>query len=232
MSQQAVLVIEDEENLLKAIKYNLEQDGYKVQSAMDGEQGLEMARQTQPSMIILDIMLPKLDGIEVCRILRRESNVPILMLTAKSEEIDRVVGLELGADDYVTKPFSMRELMARTKAILRRYSLSASDTAKESGKILRAGKLEVNISKHVVTLEGEPLELKPREFDLLALLVENAGRALSRDQILENIWGQDYYGDTRTVDVHIRWLREKIESDPGSPKQIITIRGVGYRFDP
>ena len=232
MSEQAVLVIEDEENLLKAIKYNLEQDGYKVQSAMDGEQGLEMARQTQPSMIILDIMLPKLDGIEVCRILRRESNVPILMLTAKSEEIDRVVGLELGADDYVTKPFSMRELMARTKAILRRYSLSASDTVKESGKVLKAGKLEVNISKHVVTLDGELLELKPREFDLLALLVENAGRALTRDQILENIWGQDYYGDTRTVDVHIRWLREKIEGDPGSPKRIITIRGVGYRFDP
>ena len=232
MSEQAVLVIEDEENLLKAIKYNLEQDGYKVQSAMDGEQGLEMARQMEPSMIILDIMLPKLDGIEVCRILRRESNVPILMLTAKSEEIDRVVGLELGADDYVTKPFSMRELMARTKAILRRYSLSASDTAKESGKVLKAGKLEVNISKHVVTLDGELLELKPREFDLLALLVENAGRALTRDQILENIWGQDYYGDTRTVDVHIRWLREKIEGDPGSPKRIITIRGVGYRFDP
>ena len=231
MSELAVLVIEDEENLLKAIKYNLEQDGYKVQSAMDGEEGLELARQLEPSMIILDIMLPKLDGIEVCRILRRESNVPILMLTAKSEEIDRVVGLELGADDYVTKPFSMRELMARTKAILRRYSLPANDTAKESGKVLRAGKLEVNISKHVVTLEGRPLELKPREFDLLALLVENAGRALTRDQILENIWGQDYYGDTRTVDVHIRWLREKIEDDPGSPKQIITIRGVGYRFD-
>ena len=138
MSEQAVLVIEDEENLLKAIKYNLEQDGYKVQSAMDGEQGLDMARQMGPSMIILDIMLPKMDGIEVCRILRRESNVPILMLTAKSEEIDRVVGLELGADDYVTKPFSMRELMARTKAVLRRYSPSASDTAKESGKVLRA----------------------------------------------------------------------------------------------
>ncbi len=231
MSEQVVLVIEDEENLLKAIKYNLEQDGYKVQSAMDGEQGLDLARQVEPSFIILDIMLPKLDGIEVCRILRRESNVPILMLTAKSEEIDRVVGLELGADDYVTKPFSMRELMARTKAILRRYSLPASDTTKEPGKVLKAGKLEVNISKHVVTLDGNLLELKPREFDLLALLVENAGRALTRDQILENIWGQDYYGDTRTVDVHIRWLREKIEGDPGSPKQIITIRGVGYRFD-
>ncbi len=232
MSEQAVLVIEDEENLLKAIKYNLEQDGYKVQSAMDGEQGLDMARQMGPSMIILDIMLPKMDGIEVCRILRRESNVPILMLTAKSEEIDRVVGLELGADDYVTKPFSMRELMARTKAVLRRYSLSASDTAKESGKVLRAGKLEVNISKHAVTLDGKALELKPREFDLLALLVENAGRALTRDRILESIWGHDYYGDTRTVDVHVRWLREKIEGDPGSPKRIITIRGVGYRFDP
>ena len=231
MSEQVVLVIEDEENLLKAIKYNLEKDGYKVQSAMDGEQGLELARQMEPSFIILDIMLPKMDGIEVCRILRRESNVPILMLTAKSEEIDRVVGLELGADDYVTKPFSMRELMARTKAILRRYSLSTNDKAKESGKVLKAGKLEVNISKHVVTLDGKLLELKPREFDLLALLVENAGRALTRDQILESIWGQDYYGDTRTVDVHIRWLREKIEGNPGSPKQIITIRGVGYRFD-
>ena len=232
MSEQVVLVVEDEENLLKAIKYNLEKDGYKVQSAMDGEQGLELARRLEPSMIILDIMLPKLDGIEVCRILRRESNVPILMLTAKSEEIDRVVGLELGADDYVTKPFSMRELLARTKAILRRYSLSASDNAKDSGKVLKAGKLEVNISKHVVTLDGATLELKPREFDLLALLVENAGRALTRDQILESIWGRDYYGDTRTVDVHIRWLREKIEGDPGSPKRIITIRGVGYRFDP
>ena len=232
MSEQVVLVVEDEENLLKAIKYNLEKDGYKVQSAMDGEQGLELARRLEPSMIILDIMLPKLDGIEVCRILRRESNVPILMLTAKSEEIDRVVGLELGADDYVTKPFSMRELLARTKAILRRYSLSASDNAKDSGKVLKAGKLEVNISKHVVTLDSETLELKPREFDLLALLVENAGRALTRDQILESIWGRDYYGDTRTVDVHIRWLREKIEGDPGSPKRIITIRGVGYRFDP
>ncbi len=231
MSEQVVLVIEDEENLLKAIKYNLEKDGYKVQSAMDGEQGLELARQMEPSMIILDIMLPKMDGIEVCRILRRESNVPILMLTAKSEEIDRVVGLELGADDYVTKPFSMRELMARTKAILRRYSLSANGKATESSKVLKAGKLEVNLTKHVVTLGGELLELKPREFDLLALLVENAGRALTRDQILESIWGQDYYGDTRTVDVHIRWLREKIESDPGNPKQIITIRGVGYRFD-
>ncbi len=232
MSEQIVLVIEDEENLLKAIKYNLEQDGYKVQSAMDGEQGLELARQMEPSMIILDIMLPKMDGIEVCRILRRESSVPILMLTAKSEEIDRVVGLELGADDYVTKPFSMRELLARIKAILRRYPLSANGKAAESGKVLKAGKLEVNLSKHEVTLGGKLLELKPREFDLLALLVENAGRALTRDQILEHIWGQDYYGDTRTVDVHIRWLREKIEGDPGSPKQIITIRGVGYRFDP
>lgn len=232
MSEQVVLVIEDEENLLKAIKYNLEQDGYKVQSAMDGEQGLELARQMEPSMIILDIMLPKMDGIEVCRILRRESAVPILMLTAKSEEIDRVVGLELGADDYVTKPFSMRELLARIKAILRRYSQSSNGKAAESGKVLKAGKLEVNLSKHEVTLGGELLELKPREFDLLALLVENAGRALTRDQILERIWGQDYYGDTRTVDVHIRWLREKIEGNPGSPKQIITIRGVGYRFDP
>ncbi len=231
MSEQVVLVIEDEENLLKAIKYNLEKDGYKVQSAMDGEQGLELARQMEPSMIILDIMLPKMDGIEVCRILRRESNVPILMLTAKSEEIDRVVGLELGADDYVTKPFSMRELMARTKAILRRYSLSANGKAEESGKVLKAGKLEVNLTKHVVTLGDKLLELKPREFDLLALLVENAGRALTRDQILERIWGQDYFGDTRTVDVHIRWLREKIEGDPGSPTRIITIRGVGYRFD-
>ena len=154
MSEQVVLVIEDEENLLKAIKYNLEQDGYKVQSAMDGEQGLELARTTEPSMIILDIMLPKLDGIEVCRILRRESTVPILMLTAKSEEIDRVVGLELGADDYVTKPFSMRELLARIKAILRRYSQSSNGKAAESGKVLKAGKLEVNLSKHEVTLGG------------------------------------------------------------------------------
>ena len=230
MPSERVLVVEDEENLLAALRYNLDKEGYQVLTAVDGEQGLEAAREEKPDLILLDIMLPKLDGFEVCRILRRETNIPIVMLTAKGEEVDRVVGLELGADDYVTKPFSMRELLARVRAMLRRSRI-ASETHSARGERLRAGDLEIDLVSHTARLGGSPLELKPREFDLLGLLVANTGRALTRDQILERLWGHDYVGDTRTVDVHIRWLREKIEADPGSPKRIITIRGVGYRFE-
>jgi DNA-binding response OmpR family regulator len=226
-----VLVVEDETNLLVALEYNLNSAGYDVLTAEDGETGLALARQEQPDLVILDVMLPKLDGFEICRILRRESDVRILMLTARGEEIDRVVGLELGADDYVTKPFSNRELMARVRNMLRRSDSDESPAASSDDEMLVSGDLTINLAGHTVSLGAEPLEVKPREYSLLALLVANKGRAFTRDQILERLWGHDYIGDTRTVDVHIRWLREKIEPDPASPVRITTIRGVGYRFD-
>ena len=228
MTNRSVLVVEDEENLIEAIRYNLEHEGYRVLTAPDGGSGLETARAATPDLVILDVMLPNMDGLEVCRILRRETDVPILMLTAKGEEIDRVVGLELGADDYVTKPFSMRELMARVRAMLRRPRKSAAARMAEP---LRSGSLAVDVEAHQASLNGEELRLKPREFGLLALFMRNPGRAFTRDQILEQLWGHDYIGETRTVDVHVRWLREKIEADPSTPARIITIRGVGYRFE-
>jgi two-component system OmpR family response regulator len=226
LTSRTVLIVDDEENLTEAIKYNLEQEGFQVSTAADGERGLAMAREFDPDLIILDIMLPSVDGLEVCRTLRRRSDVPILMLTAKAEEIDRVVGLELGADDYVVKPFSMRELVARAKAMLRRTPARHS----ESAQVLVDGDLELNLTSHEVTLRDVSLELKPREFDLLALLMQNRSRIYTRNQILDQVWGYDFVGDMRTVDVHVRWLREKIEDDPGSPKRIVTVRGVGYRF--
>ena len=231
MPDQKVLVVEDEENIVEALRYNLEREGYAVLTAMDGEKGLELARGSNPDLIILDVMLPRLDGFEVCRILRRDVNTPILMLTAKGEEVDRIVGLELGADDYVTKPFSMRELLARVRAMLRRSRMTSETLFSTGVESYTAGDLEVDLSSHTARLGAATLNLKPREFDLLALLVSNKGRAITRDQILERLWGYDYIGDTRTVDVHVRWLREKIEAEPGSPKRIITIRGVGYRFE-
>ena len=228
MTNRSVLVVEDEENLVEALRYNLEHEGYTVLTAPDGGSGLETARTALPDLVILDVMLPNLDGLEVCRILRRETDVPILMLTAKGEEIDRVVGLEIGADDYVTKPFSMRELMARVRAMLRRPRKTASSRMAEP---LRSGSLVLNIEAHKASLNGEELRLKPREFDLLALFMRNPGRAFTRDQILEHLWGHDYIGDVRTVDVHVRWLRKKIEADPATPARIITIRGHGYIFE-
>ena len=231
MPDQKVLVVEDEENIVEALRYNLEREGYAVLTAMDGEKGLELARGSNPDLIILDVMLPRLDGFEVCRILRRDVNTPILMLTAKGEEVDRIVRLELGADDYVTKPFSMRELLARVRAMLRRSRMTSETLFSTGVESYTAGDLEVDLSSHTARLGSVTLDLKPREFDLLTLLVSNRGRAITRDQILERLWGYDYIGDTRTVDVHVRWLREKIEAEPGSPKRIITIRGVGYRFE-
>ena len=227
-----MLIVEDEENLLEALRYNLAREGYEVRTATDGEQGLEDASRRRPALIILDVMLPKLNGLEVCRLVRRESDVPILMLTAKGEEMDRVVGLELGADDYVVKPFSMRELLARVRALLRRPRAAAGARGEdEVDKPIRMGDLELDLEGHTVRLGGSPVSLKPREFDLLALLVTNKGRVLTRNQILDRLWGQDYVGDSRTVDVHIRWLRKKLEANPNSPKRIATIRGVGYRFE-
>ncbi|MBI4310311.1 MAG: response regulator transcription factor [Chloroflexi bacterium] len=231
MSAPTVLVVEDDENLLQALRYSLSKEGYLVKTAQDGEQGLELSLSARPDLVVLDVMLPRMDGFEVCRLVRKESDVPILMLTARDEEIDRVVGLELGADDYVAKPFSMRELLARVKAMLRRSRMSSDSQARETTKLLRAGNLEIDLTGHTVSHQGRLLELRPREFDLLALLVSHPGRAFTREQMLQQLWGYDYIGDTRTVDVHIRWLREKLEEDPSHPRRIVTIRGVGYRFE-
>jgi len=226
----SILIVEDEENLLRTLQYNFEREGYQVFTAEDGEVGLYSARQNKPDLVILDVMLPKLDGLEVCRILRNETSVPILMLTAKGEEIDRVLGLELGADDYVTKPFSMRELTARVRAMLRRSRMvpAVSSGAEE---LIQADNLQIDLVSHTARLKGVLLNLKPKEFDLLELLMANKGRAFTREQILNQLWGYDYFGGDRTVDVHVRWLREKIEEDPSNPKRIVTVRGVGYRFE-
>ncbi len=231
-TEVSVLVVEDEENLAEALRYNMEREGYSVSVANDGAKALLSVRNETPDLIILDVMLPVLDGFEVCRILRKETAVPILILTAKDDVIDRVLGLELGADDYLTKPFSMRELTARMRAILRRPRMvrEMSDADSE-GKIHTSEDLKVDLFSHTVTLAGEEIKMRPREFDLLALLVANKGRVQTRDQILDKLWGTGYVGDTRTVDVHVRWLREKIEADPGSPVRIVTVRGVGYRFE-
>lgn len=226
-----ILIVEDEPNLLAALEYTLKREGYTALTATDGEAGLRTARVMTPDLVILDVMLPTLDGFEICRILRRESAVPILMLTARGEEVDRVVGLELGADDYVTKPFSMRELLARVRNLLRRATASQTSQFPGHSEIIRSEDLTIDQISHSVTLGDNPVEMKPREFSLLALLASNKGRAFTRDQILERLWGHDYIGDSRTVDVHIRWLREKIELNPSKPRRIVTIRGLGYRFD-
>ena len=223
----SVLVIEDEETLREALKYNLSNQGYEVSVTPEGNEGLALARELKPDLVILDVMLPGLDGFQICRVLRQESSVPILMLTAKAEEIDRVLGLELGADDYVVKPFSMRELLARVRGMLRRSKRPAEQPTHE---LISSGDLELDPNSHTVRRAGVPLGLKPREYALLSLMMTNSGKAYTRHEILDRVWGQDYIGDTRTVDVHIRWLREKIEPDPGNPERLITIRGVGYRF--
>ena len=231
MAGEKILVVDDEENILEAIKYSLSKEGYEVYGASDGEIGLEKAKELSPNLVILDVMLPSLDGFEVCRILRKDMDVPVFMLSAKSEEIDRVVGLEIGADDYITKPFSMRELMARVRNALRRANEERGNANSSKSEKIVAGELEINLSSHTVRLSGMPIEMKPREFSLLSLLASNAGRVYSRDQILESLWGHAYIGDVRTVDVHVRWIREKIEDDPSRPTKIVTVRGVGYRFD-
>jgi two-component system alkaline phosphatase synthesis response regulator PhoP len=240
-----ILVVDDEAVLVETIAYNLEQAGYRVVTAGDGGSALEAARNEAPNLIILDIMLPGMDGLEVCRQLRREGNTattPILMLTAKGDEIDKVVGLEVGADDYVTKPFGRRELLARVRALLRRsdYPGTGSDDATGNGdtpleprpanRELAAGPLRIDLAGRRVNCRGQDLELQPKQFELLTYLVRNRGTVLTRDQLLHNVWGYDYAGDTRTVDVHVRWLREKLEEDPASPKLIQTVRGVGYVF--
>jgi two-component system OmpR family response regulator len=233
MSSNKVLVVEDDQTLLEVLKYNLIKEGYSTLTATDGVQALDAARSQRPDLVVLDVMLPKLDGFEVCRILRKEMTVPILMLTAKVGETDKVVGLELGADDYMTKPFSMREFLARIKAMLRRTEMLKSEAAvasESAPSVIKAGDLEIDLVKHKVSRAGATIDLSPKEFDLLAFLVRNREQVFSRDQLLEKIWGYDYAGDTRTVDVHIRWLRQKIETDPAHPEYILTVRGVGYKL--
>ena len=231
MTQQtSVLIIEDEENISEAIQYNLRQNGYQVLAAEDGLKGLGIIENQQVDLLILDIMLPGMDGLDVCKEIRKTSNMPIIMLTAKIEEYNKVVGLELGADDYVTKPFSMSELLARIKSLLRRYNMN-NRSEDEPSNILESGDLLVDLNKHIATIEKTPLDLRPNQFDLLTFFLRNKGKALSRDQILENLWGHDYIGDVRTVDVHVRWLREIIDKDSRKPNRIITVRGFGYRFD-
>jgi DNA-binding response OmpR family regulator len=238
-----ILVVDDEPVLVETIAYNLQQAGYQVTTAVDGASALEAARRETPDLVILDIMLPEMDGLEVCRQLRREHNTattPIMMLTAKGDEIDKVVGLEVGADDYVTKPFGRRELLARVRALLRRadYPLASEEQpAQEAtsevprpGRELVAGPLRIDLAGRRVLCRGQDIELQPKQFDLLTYLVRNRGTVLTRDQLLQNVWGYDYVGDTRTVDVHVRWLREKLEEDPANPRLIQTVRGVGYCF--
>ncbi|MFW6098044.1 MAG: response regulator transcription factor [Chloroflexota bacterium] len=241
-----VLVVEDETTLLETLAYNLKRQGYDVLTASGGTQALELARKEQPDVVVLDVMLPGLDGFEVCRALRREMNVPILMLTARDEEVDKIVGLEVGADDYMTKPFSMREFLARVKALLRRVRLIREDLATESAaadvagpteatveveETMTFGNLEIDQGRREVRVDGEPRRLKPKEYELLVFLARNRGIALSRDLILDRVWGWEHDGSSRTVDVHIRWLREKIEEEPSKAQRIITVRGIGYRFD-
>lgn len=229
--RKTVLIVEDEDNLLAPLTYNLEREGYRVVSATDGGEGLESAREESPDLVILDIMLPTMDGIQVCRILRSESGVPILMLTAKGEELDKVLGLEMGADDYMTKPFSMRELIARVKAMLRRAELSPPSTDGRNGGVITSGDLSIDVEARKASLDGVPVKLKPKEFDLLTLFAGNSGKAFTRDDILDRIWGGKDNIDRRTVDVHVRWIRQKLGEGDGAPRRIITIRGHGYRFE-
>lgn len=227
-----ILVVDDEQNLVDSLQYSLRAEGYEVATAKDGEEALEKARDLLPDLIILDLMIPIINGKDVCRIIRKESNVPILMLTAKDNEIDRIVGLEIGADDYITKPFSMRELMARIHGVLRRvtWANNSSLANESSSTVLSTSRISINTESHEVLVSGTSVSLKPKEYELLSLLLVNKGKVLSRDQILNAVWGYDFYGDTRTVDVHIRWLREKIEENPSSPVSINTVRGVGYQL--
>jgi len=232
---ERILIVEDELVLRETLTYNLVKEGYAVSAAADGRRALELVQEDAPDLVLLDIMLPGLDGFEVCRVIRKEHTVPIIMLTARDDVVDKVVGLEIGADDYLTKPFSMRELLARVKAQLRRVRLLRDQYARtevsQPGNLLVFGGLTLDLDRHEVVLNGEIVTLKPKEYELLVYLAQRRGRVLSRDQILADVWGWDYVGGSRTVDVHIRWLREKIEDNPADPSRLITVRGAGYRFE-
>jgi DNA-binding response OmpR family regulator len=227
--QARILLVDDEQAVQTLLTYPLRKEGYEVVEAMDGQEALDRFAEERFDLVVLDIMLPKLDGIEVCRRLRTRSQVPIIMLTAKGDEIDKVAGLEMGADDYITKPFSVREFRSRVKAALRRGSMSGQQQLSDSAPIKSAG-LEIDFERRAVELEGKPIQLTYVEFEILAALAGTPGRVFTREMLLEHIWGDSTYRDPRTVDVHIRHLREKLEADPKQPEYLFTVRGVGYRF--
>ncbi|WP_433251142.1 response regulator [Streptosporangium sp. CA-135522] len=223
-----VLVVEDEESFSDALSYMLRKEGFEVAVAATGPEALDTFDRNGADLVLLDLMLPGLPGTEVCRSLRQRSNVPVIMLTAKDSEIDKVVGLELGADDYVTKPFSSRELVARIRAVLRRQG----DVEELESAVLAAGPVRMDVDRHIVAVRGQQVQLPLKEFELLEVLLRNAGRVLTRGQLIDRVWGADYVGDTKTLDVHVKRLRAKVESDPSSPRCILTVRGLGYKFDP
>lgn len=230
MANEKILVVDDEEHILELISFNLTNNGYKVIKANNGIDAVRLAIEENPKLILLDLMIPGKDGYDVCREVRSNSeirNIPIIMLTAKSEELDKILGLELGADDYITKPFSVRELLARVKAVLRRFSVVEPESS-----VLVFGNLKADFEKREIHVKDKKLDLTLKEFELLEILIRNKGKILTRDTLLDKIWGYEYIGETRTVDVHIRYLRKKVEEDDKNPKLIETIRGVGYRFNP
>jgi len=229
MTEVRVLVIEDEEPLADSIRYNLELEGYVVETALGGNAGLRMFKESRPSLVLLDVMLPEISGLDLCRMMRAESDVPIIMITARDSEADKVAGLELGADDYVTKPFSMRELLARVRANLRRRGMDAGISDAED-EILQGGPVVMDIGRHEVTVAGEPVALRPREFELLVAFLRNRGKLMTRDRLITEVWGMDYFGDTKTLDVHIKRVRKKIEPDPKQPRHLVTVRGLGYKY--
>jgi two-component system response regulator RegX3 len=223
-----VLVVEDEESFSDALSYMLRREGFEVAVAVTGPDALSEFDRSGADLVLLDLMLPGLSGTEVCRTLRQRSNVPVIMLTARDSEIDKVVGLELGADDYVTKPFSSRELVARIRAVLRRRGEPETEAA---GAALEAGPVRMDVERHVVTVDGGTVPMPLKEFDLLELLLRNAGRVLTRGQLIDRVWGSDYVGDTKTLDVHVKRLRANIEPDPSNPRHLVTVRGLGYKFE-
>lgn len=226
-----ILIVDDEKNIVDILKFNLKKEGFATIEAYDGEQALEMALDQKPDLILLDVMLPKMDGFTVCRKLRQYVMTPIIMLTAKEEEVDKVLGLELGADDYITKPFSQRELMARIKANLRRSDIIEENRHKKTGNIIKCGNIEIDADRYEVRRDGQVIELTLREFELVKFLAAHQGQIFSREELLEKVWGYEYYGDVRTVDVTVRRVREKLEKDPGNFEYLLTKRGVGYYFN-
>jgi two-component system response regulator RegX3 len=222
-----ILVVEDEESLADTVRYNLEREGYSVAVASDGRAALDRFRTENPSLVILDLMLPEMSGLDVCRQIRQMSNVPIIMVTAKDSEADKVSGLELGADDYVTKPFSVRELVSRVRAHLRRSEMRSDEPEED---VLSGGPISLDVAKHEVQVHGQTVGFPPKEFELLEVFLRRQGRLLTRDFLIEEVWGAGYFGDTKTLDVHVKRLRKKVEQDPHQPKHLLTVRGLGYKF--